>query len=217
VLVAIGDVVGHGVGAAILLAGARGVLHRRASAWGHQGELLTHLNAHLARDTGGRRFVTMLLWYIDARQERVCWANAGHDPVLCYDPELDTFTEVGRDGDIPLGIEKGVVYEEHQFGPVKPGQVIVLGTDGIWETRNAAQEYFGRERLMEVVRGAAGGCASEIADAVRLELDAFRGAERQRDDVTLVVVKMMPIANPSDAPQDLPPPHAQRAGVPSAV
>ena len=85
-LVAIGDVVGHGIGSALVMAGARGILHSRASACGQLGELMTHLNEQLVPDLEGCRFVTMLLWYVDPRRGTVCWANAGHDPAIVYDP-----------------------------------------------------------------------------------------------------------------------------------
>jgi len=200
-LVAIGDVVGHGIGSAIFMAGARAILHSRASACGHLGELMTHLNDQLVTDTGGRRFVTMLLWHVDRTRGTACWANAGHDPVLVYDPQLNAFTDVGREGDIPLGIERGVNYAEHGFNPIRTGQVIVLGTDGVWETVNAVGEPYGRQRLMEVVRALASGTAQQIATAVRRDVEAFRGDHHQRDDVTLVVIKVVPTGSTiADAP-----------------
>jgi sigma-B regulation protein RsbU (phosphoserine phosphatase) len=76
---------------------------------------------------------------------------------------------------------------------VKPGQIIVLGTDGVWEAMNAKEEQFGKERLKEIVRTWSHGTAAEITDAVRRALDAFRGTQHQRDDVTLVVIKVMPV------------------------
>jgi serine phosphatase RsbU (regulator of sigma subunit) len=193
-LVAIGDVVGHGIGAALLMAGARGILHSRAAGCSHLGELLTHLNEQLVPDTAGCRFVTMMLWYVEPRTGRVCWANAGHDPAIVYDPATDQFTESGpRGGGIPLGIQSGVNYREYAFGPLRAGQVVVLGTDGIWEAINPAGEFFGKARLRESVRAAAadgGTAAADIAAAVRRDLERFRGAQHQRDDVTLVVIKV---------------------------
>ena len=188
-LVAVGDVVGHGIGSALMMAGARGILHSRAATCGHLGELMTHLNDELVPDLGGYRFITMLLWYVDPARGTACWANAGHDPAIVYDPHADRFEESGRGG-IPLGIEAGHAYEEHEFGPVRPGHVIALGTDGIWETVDAAGEFYGKDRLRAAIRAAAGGTAAEIAAAVRQDLETFRGARHQRDDVTLVILKL---------------------------
>jgi sigma-B regulation protein RsbU (phosphoserine phosphatase) len=192
-LVAVGDVVGHGIGSAIFMAGARAVLHSRAPACGHLGDLMTHLNEQLVGDTGGRRFVTMLLCYVDRRRGTACWANAGHDPAVVYDPLLNTFVDVGAGGDIPLGIEPDVAYVEQPFAALRAGQVIVLGTDGVWETVNAAGEAYGRERLKEVVRALASGSAQQIATAIHRDVESFRGGEHQRDDVTVVVIKVVPM------------------------
>jgi sigma-B regulation protein RsbU (phosphoserine phosphatase) len=153
---------------------------------------MTHLNDQLARDVMPGRFVTMLLWYMDPDHGAACWANAGHDPAMVYDPRDDHFAESGR-GNIPLGIEPGLTYDEHAFGPLRAGQVVVLGTDGIWEALGPSGEPYGKPRLMEVVRAAAGGTAQTIAHAVRRDLEHFRGAGDQRDDVTLVVIKVLPV------------------------
>jgi sigma-B regulation protein RsbU (phosphoserine phosphatase) len=189
VLFAVGDVMGHGIGSALVMASARAVLRSSVTTCGHLGQLLTHLNTLLVTDLRGQRFVSMILWHVDVRSGAVCWANAGHSPAYVYDPQTDSFAQSGRDG-IPLGIDEGVVYEEHAYGPIRRGQVMVLGTDGIWEAVNEAGEFFGMNRLYESIRRAAGGSARDIAAAVRRDLDAFRGARAHRDDVTLVVIKV---------------------------
>ncbi len=76
--------------------GARGILHSRATACGHLGDLMTHLNDQLVRDMMDARFVTMMLWYVDPRRGTVCWASAGHDPAIVYDPAADRFEESGQ-------------------------------------------------------------------------------------------------------------------------
>jgi sigma-B regulation protein RsbU (phosphoserine phosphatase) len=191
-LVAVGDVMGHGIGSALDMAAARAILHSRSTGCGHLGEMLAHLNDLLAADMAGHRFVTMMLCLIDPRTGAACYASAGHDPALVYDPPTDTFTETGRGG-LPLGIDEGTLYEEQPFGPVQPGQVIVLGTDGVWDTLNPAGEFFGKEGVQQSIRAAvAGGAAkaSEIAAALRRDLEAFRGDRHQRDDVTVVVLRV---------------------------
>jgi sigma-B regulation protein RsbU (phosphoserine phosphatase) len=197
VLFAVGDVMGHGIGSALVMASARAVLRSSAATCGHLGQLLTHLNALLVRDLRGQRFVSMILWLVDVRRGSVCWANAGHHPAIVYDPETGQIDQSGRDG-MPLGIDDGV-YHEHEYGPVRPGQVMVLGTDGVWETVNEAGDFFGVERLQESIRAAAVGSAREIAMAVRRDLDAFRGRRQQRDDVTLVVIKVAKASPPPES------------------
>lgn len=191
-LFAVGDVMGHGIGAALVMAGTRAVLRSRATACGHLGELMTHLNAQLFPDLQGCRFVSMLLWLVDVRGRTACWANAGHQPALVYDRAADRFDESGLDG-IPLGLDPTAAYDEHVHGPIAPGQVTVLGTDGVWETADAAGEMFGTDRLRATIRAAAGGSAREIAAAIRRDLDAFRGPCPFRDDATVVVIKVEPV------------------------
>jgi serine phosphatase RsbU (regulator of sigma subunit) len=191
VLFAVGDVMGHGIGSALVMASARAVLRSSATTCAHLGELLTHLNALLVRDLRGQRFVSMILWLVDVNQGTACWSNAGHHPAIVYDPATQTFEHSGRDG-IPLGIDADAQYHEHVHGPLKPGQVMVLGTDGVWEATNDADDFYGVDRLRDAIRAAAGGCASEIAAAVRRDLDAFRGKKEFKDDVTLVVIKVTP-------------------------
>jgi serine phosphatase RsbU (regulator of sigma subunit) len=191
-LVAVGDVMGHGIGSALDMAAARAILHSRAGGCGDLGDLLSHLNDQLAVDMGGRRFVTMLLWSVDPRSGAVCYASAGHDPALVYDPPTDSFAETARGG-MPLGIDEGTDYQEQPFGAVRPGQVIVIGTDGVWDTLNPAGEFFGKEGVHRSVRAAlAGGAstASDIAGTIRRDLEAFRGPRLQRDDVTVVVIRV---------------------------
>jgi sigma-B regulation protein RsbU (phosphoserine phosphatase) len=90
-------------------------------------------------------------------------------------------------------------YGEYTYGPLKPGQVIVVGTDGVWEMPNAAGEFFGKPRLREVIRGAASGTAGEIAQAILDSLTPFRGDCRQADDVTFVVIKVVAVESPEAA------------------
>ena len=90
-----------------------------------------------------------------------------------------------------LGILDDADYEEHTCGPLRPGQILVVGTDGIWEMPNAAEEQYGKARLREVIRGAATGTAEDISRAIRDSLHEFRGDCRPADDVTFVVLKVV--------------------------
>jgi len=189
VLVALGDVMGHGVAAALVMAGVRAVLRDRALAAGDLAELLSRLNRLLASDHGGDRFMTMHLSILDAKTVTIRWVSAGHDPVIVYDPTDGTFTEVGE-GDLPLGIMEDMQYRE-QTSALRPGQVLFLGTDGVWEMPDAKGGQFGKDRLREALRDLAVRPADEIAHAIRERLTSFRGDVKSVDDVTFVVVKVL--------------------------
>ncbi len=189
VLVALGDVMGHGVAAALVMAGARAVLRDRADAAGGLAEMMGRLNRLLAADHGGERFMTMHLSVINAGAGTIRWVSAGHDPALIYDPATNGFEEP-KGGDLPLGIMDDLEYEEYSHGPLRAGQVILVGTDGVWEMPNAAGEQFGKERLREAIRGAAAKPAAEIVQAILDRLALFRGDTRPADDVTFLIVKV---------------------------
>jgi sigma-B regulation protein RsbU (phosphoserine phosphatase) len=192
VLVALGDVMGHGVAAALVMAGTRAVLRDRADATGGLAALMTRLNRMIASDLEGSRFMTMHLGVMDLQRRIYRWSSAGHDPPIIYDPASKTFDEP-EGGSLPLGVMDSAEYEEHILGPLKPGQILFLGTDGVWEMPDAANQQFGKQRLREVIQSAADGSADQIAKAIRSALTAYRGQEKSVDDVTFVILKAMAV------------------------
>jgi sigma-B regulation protein RsbU (phosphoserine phosphatase) len=115
--------------------------------------------------------------------------RAGHDPAVLYDPGADTFHALGGPG-IALGVDAEWVYEENTRNAFSSGQVIFLGTDGIWEARNQWGATLGREPILETIRQNAASDAARIIAAVFATLDQFVGGAKLEDDSTAVVVKM---------------------------
>jgi serine phosphatase RsbU (regulator of sigma subunit) len=189
-LIVLGDVMGHGIAAALVMAGVRSVLRDRANTAGDLAELMSRLNRLIAADHGGDRFMTMHLSVIDANTRSMRWVSAGHDPVIVYDPATESFSEVGE-GDLPLGVMDDTEYREHTSAPFQPGQVLFIGTDGVWEVPDSRGDQFGKDRLREVIRETAAQTADEIAAAVRERLIAFRGDTKSVDDMTFVIVKVL--------------------------
>jgi sigma-B regulation protein RsbU (phosphoserine phosphatase) len=187
-LVAVGDVMGHGIAAALLMATARGALRCAAADRPALGQLMTRANDILAADNRHNRFMTLALLRIDGQSRTVRWASAGHDAAIVYEPVSDTFKEL-EGGDMPLGVTEGVEFEEYRSDPLSLGSVMVVGTDGVWEMMNEAEEQYGKDRLRAVMRAHHGSGAKQIADAIQTDLAAYRGAREPADDVTFVVVK----------------------------
>jgi sigma-B regulation protein RsbU (phosphoserine phosphatase) len=190
IVVAVGDVMGHGVAAAMLMATARGILRSRCAVPGSLADFLGHLNTMLVPDTGGYRFMTMLLATIDARRQELRWASAGHGPPIVYDARSDRFPDIDG-GDIPLGIYAEVAYEEYTRSEVSSGYIIVAATDGIWETKGQDGTLYGMDRLRALLRRNAHRSAAEISEEIRNTLARFRGPGGLDDDVTLVIVKVL--------------------------
>ncbi len=186
---AIGDVVGHGVAAAMLMATARGILRSRCHEPASLGDLLTHLNELLVHDTGGERFMTMLLVVLDSSDGRMSWASAGHGPPLVYIAREDRFLDL-EGGGIPLGLFGSRPYETYETQALAPGDVVVLATDGIWEAKRLDGEFYGMERLRSIVRQSSSQDAQAIADAIREDHLTQCGEHSNDDDVTLVVTRL---------------------------
>ena len=198
-VVALGDVMGHGVAAAMLMATARGMLRSRVRVPGSLGDLLTHVNELLVADTGGTRFMTMLVGVIDTDSFTMRWSSAGHDAPFIYDPATDSFPEFDLPAGLPLGIAQDQPYEESQSIPFRPGQVMIIGTDGIWEARNSQDEEFGRDRLKQIIRELANHSARDIQTALYDRVIQYCGSHAIEDDVTYVVIKF--IEKTSESPR----------------
>ncbi len=133
----------------------------------------------------------MTLFYaeIDHLLNSIRWVRAGHDPGILYDPRSDRFEELAGQGGLPLGVFEEAVYEEYHRS-LAPGQVIAIGTDGIWEARNSQGLMFGRQMLQKVMREHADRTSAEIVQQVLEALKQFLFPLDIQDDATLVVVKV---------------------------
>ena len=189
VALVLGDVMGHGIASALLMATARGVLRAKAGDVDSLGELLGCTNAQLVRDTGGVKFMTMLVVALEPDLDRLRWSSAGQGAPMVYDSAADRWVEFDRGG-MPLGIDAGAEYSEHVERELQDGLVVMLSTDGLWEAFNAEKEQFGLERVQRVIEAHASGTAREIVDALNRALAEFVGDGAPDDDVTFVVVKV---------------------------
>ena len=99
----------------------------------------------------------------------------------------------------PLGVIDDIPFADATVEGIRPGDVVVLGTDGIWETLNAAGEPFGMERFHALAVAHAKEGATEISRAIRAAVEAHLGAGSQADDVTLIVAKLDPAAKAATA------------------
>ena len=188
--IVIGDVSGHGVSAALLMATARAFLRQRAALPGTLAQIVSDVNLQLTRDVAeSGNFMSLFYMTIDKTNESLTWVRAGHDPGLLYDPENDKITELMGKG-VALGVDPNWRYVENQLPNVTAGQIIVLGTDGIWETRNSRGEMFGKDALFTIMKTHSQSNARSILEEVTATLTHFRENAQVEDDVTLIVVKI---------------------------
>ena len=189
--IVVGDVSGHGISSALLMASARSSLRQRALLSGNIAQIVSDVNRQLTRDVEeSGRFMTLFCSEIDIQSRSIRWVRAGHEPAIFYDPATNTFEELKGPG-MALGVDESWTYEEKQKSGLTRGQIIVFGTDGIWEAHNARGEIFGKELLFEIIREYAAKNAKEIVAAIIDSLNRHRHDVIPEDDVTLVVVKVV--------------------------
>ncbi len=213
--IAIGDISGKGISAALLMAtlhsavrayrfaseelvyaesSVAGLLASREDRAGNcdelfesPGKILALLNRHLYRSTQPEKYATLFLAHYDARSARLTYSNAGQLPPLV----------LGHDGSVRrldcggtvVGLMDGMRYEEDAF-TMRSGDILVAYSDGVTEPENDFGD-FGEERLVEVVQRNRHQPLHVISEQVMQALDAWIGAEEQPDDITLVLARQM--------------------------
>jgi len=188
--VAVGDVSGHGIPSALLMATVRASLRQRSSLGGGIRNIVTDVNRQLTLDVEeSGQFMTLFYLAIDLSNRCLQWVRAGHDPAIFYDPVKDTFEELRGLG-IALGLDEKYNYEENEKSGIETGQAIILGTDGLWEAHNSKGEMFGKKRVFDIVRKNISASAKKISDRYFEALKEFQEDSKTEDDVTLVVIKI---------------------------
>lgn len=187
----VGDVSGHGIPSALLMATARAFLRLRSFLPGRLDQVVGDVNRQLCADVGASgQFMTLYYMVLNPQQRSMHWVRAGHDAAILYDPHLDSFEELFGAG-LALGVDPDFVYTETAKNGLQRGQVVLIGTDGIWEARNRRGQMFGRRALFDIIRDNHSASAAEIIDAVIAALKHFQDDYQTEDDVTLVVLKLI--------------------------
>lgn len=191
--VIVGDVSGHGVEAALLMATARAFLRTQVQADPCRpvARVVTELNRELARDVSDSgRFMTLFYLRLDLGTRRARWVRAGHPPAQFFDTGSGRFRELGGPG-VALGMDPDWVYTETRSpGPLSG--VLALGTDGVWETRDRHERPYGKKRLREVIRRQAAAPGETILERIFADVTHHALGAVREDDITLVVAKLGP-------------------------
>lgn len=188
--VVIGDVSDHGIHSALLMTTARAFIRLRSSNPGNIADIVSDVNFHLTMDIGdGGQFMTLFFLLINNAKGTLDWVRAGHDPAIIYDPSTGITKELKGKG-IPLGIDKNYQFQVNEMAGIAYGQIIVLGTDGIWEARNRKGELFGKDRFFDLIRKNAILDAKSILNMIIEKIEEFQNGFKKEDDITLVVIKI---------------------------
>ncbi|MDH4196004.1 MAG: SpoIIE family protein phosphatase, partial [Candidatus Aminicenantes bacterium] len=188
--IAIADVSGKGIPAALLMANLQASLHGQAIESGDAALIVGRINNLLARSTDANMFATFFYGILDRTLSEFTYSNAGHNPPLLV--RAGGSVERLQPCGLILGFMMDQAYDQRTVG-LGPGDILVLFTDGITEAvrpgESAEAKYFGEERLLQAILAGAGAGAAGVQKSI-LDTVAFHTGEApQEDDITLVVIK----------------------------
>ena len=189
--IAIADVSGKGIPAALLMANLQASLHAQVIKKGTVAEVASRMNSLLVKSTDTHMFATFFYGILDQVKSTFTSTNAGHNPPLLF--REDGKIKRLEAGGLVLGFLPDQKYTQ-QTVKIKQGEVVVLFTDGITEAAGPSLEkisenLFGEERLIEVIRASLAKSAVEIQAAILQAISNHTGNVPQYDDITLVVIK----------------------------
>jgi len=182
--VALGDVAGKGLGAALLMAKLQATLHASAPEATSLAGLGERLNAILLRNGLPNRYATLFYFEMSAGSGRIRCLNAGHNPPFVL---RSSALESLHAASPPLGMLAEARFVESEID-LAPGETLVAYSDGLTEAHDESEREFGAQRLETLVRGLGGLSAEETGARLLAEIDRFLGAARPYDDLSLVVV-----------------------------
>ncbi len=190
VAIALGDISGKGISAALLMASLQAALRSQLLTPGSEqlstAELVGRLNKHLVRNTGEDRFATFLVAVYDMETRKLRYTNAGHLPGFCLSDSKSMHLDVGG---MVLGIVDDYPYQEGVVD-VPRDAVFIAYSDGLVEPENAYGEEFGVSRLEAAAQRARQGDPKRIATALMTAAEEWSGSPEQADDMTVIVAKL---------------------------
>jgi hypothetical protein len=182
--VALGDVAGKGLGAALLSAKLQATLRALVPEAASLDDLGTRINAIFNRDGIDNRFATMFYTELEHHSGQLRYLNAGHNPAFVI--RKDSTEKLGASS-WPLGMFPDASYEEQTL-EMSPGEILLIYSDGLTEATNGAGEEFGDPRLESMLSEFRNLEPEQIGDRLLEEVDTFLGDARPTDDLSLVVI-----------------------------
>jgi sigma-B regulation protein RsbU (phosphoserine phosphatase) len=189
--IAVGDVSGKGIGAALMMASLEASLRGQASVGHDLAELMTRVNSLVYQASSANHYATSFYAEYDPRSRQLSYVNAGHNPpaILRKSAGACQVFRLATGGPV-IGLLQQGYYQQASF-PLKPGDLIVLFTDGVSESMNARNEEWGEDRLIEFAKTCHGVPALEAITRILAAAEAFAAGAPQHDDMTLVVLRVL--------------------------
>ncbi len=186
--IAVGDVSGHGIGSAMVMAQVRAYLRSLAETCKAPERILERINRVLFADLERHRFVTLILAFIDPGTRRLSYASAGHEPGYIIGADGELKAELSSTG-LPLGILERSDFAAGAGRALEPGDVLLLVTDGLTESQAHEDRFLDAADFLAVVREHRRSPAAEIVERLREKVDAFAQGRPRNDDITIVVCR----------------------------
>jgi phosphoserine phosphatase RsbU/P len=188
-LLAVADVAGKSIPAALLMATFQASLRTLSETSSSLPDLVTGMNRYACTNSqSGLRFTTAFLAEYDPASRALTYINAGHNaPIL---RRSSGAVERLSNGGLPLGMWADKTYESGNL-TLQPGDWLVIFTDGVVEAVNQRDEEYGEERLLNVLQAGASATPDQLLRRMMFELDAFVGPTSQHDDITCMLVKAL--------------------------
>ncbi|WP_340121752.1 PAS domain S-box protein [Methylobacter svalbardensis] len=184
----IADVSGHSIGPALFMVETRSAIRSQANGSGTPAETLTILNNFLFEDLDkSDYFITLFYLQYNITNQQLDFANAGHPPPLLHSPSQTKCRQLDAEGLI-LGVNKNVVFEE-KTTTLSQGDIILLYTDGLTEAENANGDFFGLQRVSDILVQHAQQSPQVIIEVLLEQLKQFCRRESFNDDITLMIFK----------------------------
>jgi serine phosphatase RsbU (regulator of sigma subunit) len=190
--IVVGDVTGHGLGASLLAASTQARIKTLTEMPLDIDEILSHVNKSLAQEVVEGVFITTILARIDLQSHTLSYVNAGHPPGYAITSD-GTIKTALPSTEIPLAVLPNIPFKISGSLILDPGDVVVFLTDGIPEARSGDDSFFGTEQTNKILAATCGRSAREMTDSLLAAVREFTGRATQRDDMTVVVVKRLPL------------------------
>ena len=190
--IAVGDVSGKGIAAALMMASLQACLRGQAlNAPSTLAQLVTNINTLVYEASAANRYATFFYAQYDPATRQLHYVNAGHNaPVLYrYQAVTQEFSRLDEGGTV-IGLFPSVPFRESEV-TLQAGDVLVAFTDGISEAMNLSDGEYGEERLLETLRECQGCAAAETVSRLMKSVDLFTDGAPQHDDMTLVVARVL--------------------------
>jgi serine phosphatase RsbU (regulator of sigma subunit) len=192
--VLVADVSGKGTSAALYMAELKGLVLSLSRIYDSPAKLLCEANRILTANMDSRSFVTMTYAVVDTAARRMRYARAGHNPLIHMEARTGR-TRVLAPAGLGLGLDPGDRFEkilEEDEVPLEPGDFFLFFTDGLSEAMNPGAELFGEGRLRRILEESGTLSSEELKERILEEVRRFVGEADPHDDMTLVVLKVVP-------------------------